>query len=277
MDVSLSSLLSLYAFSTGRRLFALHQTRQAALAAGLNALVAHCDAAILHDEGTRDLEARWAGDKDASQYAPEARPIDLQVDIALSALRDALNAEARDADAGDGLAASAQKLEALCFPDGLAAVVKSVYVDELSELQRIIALLQSPDWALLVPKLGLERRLLRLVDLEKKYAAVIALPAKTTSYDEVKAARAQGQTLLLQAVAMIIGLYPSESDADVAGRRALLDAILKQNEAIRAYLRDRRTVDDVNPTTGEVETPAAPPAPNTPPVQVTPPAAPPAP
>jgi hypothetical protein len=265
MDVSLSLLFNLYAFSTGRRLFALHQTRQAALGAGLNALATHCAAAITHDEGTRDLEARWAGDKDASQYAPEARPVDIQVDIALSALRDSINAEARDAEPGDPLAAAAQKLEQLAFPDGLAAVIKRVYVDELNELQRIIALLQSPEWSVLVPKLGLERRLLRLIDLETKYAAVIALPAKTTSFDEVKAARTQGQTLMLQAVAMILGQYPSESDADVAGRRALLEPILKQNEAIRAYLRERRSPEDVNPATGEVETPAAPPAPITPP------------
>ncbi len=264
MDVSLALLLNLYAFSTGRRLFALHQTKAAATAAGLGALAAHCDQAIAHDEGTRDLEARWAGDKDASQYAPEARPVDLQVDTALISLRDAISAEARDVDSGDGLAPMAAKLEALAFPLGLASVIKSSYVDELSELQRIIALLQSPDWAPLIPKLGLERRLLRLIELEKKYAAVIALPAKTTSFDEVKVSRTQGQTLMLQAVAMILGQYPSESDADVAGRRALLEPILKQNEAIRVYLRERRSVEDVNPTTGEIE-PVAPPAPPAPP------------
>ncbi|MEO7330233.1 MAG: hypothetical protein ABI193_16780 [Minicystis sp.] len=271
MDVSLALLLNLYAFSTGRRLFALQKTKEAAMAAGLGPLALHCDQGIAYDEGTRDLEARWAGDKDASLYAPEARPVDIQVDMALSALRDAINAEARDSDAGDGLAAAAQKLEALAFPEGLAAVVKSVYVDELSEVQRIIALLQSPDWAPLLPKLGLLRRLMRLVELEKKYAAVIALPAKTTSYDEVKAARAQGQTLMLQAVAMILGLYPSESDADVAGRRVLLDPILKQNEAIRVYLRERRNVEDVNPATGEVEKQATPLLPVTPPLPATPP------
>ena len=271
MDVSLALLLNLYVLSTGRRLWALAQVEKAALDADLNPLAAHCHQALADDQVTRDLEARWAGDKGASQFAPEARPVDTLVDIALGALRDAIDAEARDADPGDLLAADAGKLLQEAFPVGLAAITTLPYFEELSEVQRIIALLKSDAWADKVEHLGLQRRLTRLVELEKKYAEVIALPARTVTFDEVKAARQKGQNRLLQAVAMILGQYPSESETDVAGRRALLAPILKQNEAIRDYLRARRTVEDVNPETGEV-VPAAPGAP-----PVTPPAGPPAP
>lgn len=46
------------------------------------------------------------------------------------------------------------------------------------------------------------------------------------------------------AVAMILGLYPSGSDADTAARAKLLGPVLRQNELIRAYMRSRRSVGD---------------------------------
>jgi hypothetical protein len=76
-------------------------------------------------------------------------------------------------------------------------------------------------------------------------------------FGQVRAARAQGQAHLLEAVAMIIGKYPKSSAEDVAARVALLGPILQQNEAIRAYLKSRRSVQDVDPETGEVD-PGAP-------------------
>ena len=56
---------------------------------------------------------------------------------------------------------------------------------------------------------------------------------------------------MLEAVAMIVGKYPRSTPEHVANRTALLGPILQQNEAIRAYLRSRRPVQDVNPETGE--------------------------
>jgi hypothetical protein len=260
MDMTLATLLSFYAFSTGRRLFAMTEVKNAALASGLAALAAHCDVAIAHDQGTRDREARWASDKNAAQYSPEARQIDLLIDSALGALRDAIHAEARDSGPGDALGEAAAKLEKEAFPAGLAAITTLPFVEEHAEVERIIALLQSPAWGTVIQDLGLSRRLARVVELEAPYRAAIALPTKTVTFDEVKAARAKGQSLMLQAVAMILGLHPSDGDADLAGRKALLGPIVKQNEAIRAYLRARRAIEDVDPTTGELE-PAPAPAP----------------
>jgi hypothetical protein len=79
---------------------------------------------------------------------------------------------------------------------------------------------------------------------------ILPTTTKSISFGEVKDARTQGQQLLLQAVAMILGLFPSESAADQAGRAKLLGPILRQNEAIRVYLRSRRNVEDVDPDTG---------------------------
>jgi hypothetical protein len=56
---------------------------------------------------------------------------------------------------------------------------------------------------------------------------------------------------------MVLGKYPSDSEADRQGRGLLLGPILRQNEAIGQYLKSRRNVPDVNPDTG-VEQPTTP-------------------
>lgn len=252
MDATLSALLRFYVFSTGRRLFALTEVQKLALDSGHAALGTHCAAAIAHDRDTLQKEALWSNDKSASQYAPEAKQIDIVMDVALGALRDSLEADGRDAAPGDVLGEAATKLLYVLFPQGLAAVTNAPFVDQLAEVQRIIACLQSAECASVVSDLGLGRRLARLVELEKRYALAIAQTTKTISFAEVKDARTKGQQLMLQAVAMILGLYPSESDTDTAARAKLLGPVLRQNELIRAYMRSRRTVDDVDPDTGTV-------------------------
>ncbi len=259
MDATLSALLRFYVFSTGRRLFALTEVQKLAVDSGHAALGAHCATAIAHDRDTLQKEALWANDKSASQYAPEAKQIDIVMDVALGALRDSVEADARDAAAGDVLGEAATKLLHVLFPQGLAAVTNAPFVDQLAEVQRIIASLQSPEWSSTANDLGLGRRITRLVDLEKRYASAIALATKNITFAEVKDARTKGQQLMLQAVAMILGLYPSDSDTDTAARAKLLGPVLRQNELIRAYLRSRRSVEDIDPDTGTVvPTPGAP-------------------
>jgi len=63
-------------------------------------------------------------------------------------------------------------------------------------------------------------------------------------------ARAEGQDFLLQSVVMILARHRTRSPQDIAARTALLGPVLEQNEAIRLYLKARRTVQDVNPETG---------------------------
>ena len=252
MRTSLSALLNLYVFSTGRRILAMTETKRIATTKGLTALVTHCDACVAHDREALQVEARWSSDKDAPQYAPEAKQVDILVDVAIGALRDTVEAEARDASPGDTLAAEAAELGQELFPNGLTAITQASYPEELAQLQRLIACLQSAKWSNTVRELGLTRRLTRLIELESRYAVAVAAPATTVTFADVRNARAKGQNLMLQAVAMILGLHPGESEADIASREELLGPILRQNEAIRVYLRARRNVEDVDPDTGEV-------------------------
>ena len=67
----------------------------------------------------------------------------------------------------------------------------------------------------------------------------------------MRASHARGQGLLLEVVARVLGRYPTDAAEDQATRGRLLAPVAEQNEAIRAYLRQRRRVRDVDPATGE--------------------------
>jgi hypothetical protein len=252
MEVVLSALLTLYAYSTGRRLFALQQVKKEATLAGHVALAAHCDVAIDHDKSTRSLEARWLAQNPDAQFSPEAKQLDIVVDVALGALRDAVDAAARASAQGDPLGEAAVKLGDELFPGTVADITTLPFVEELGQVARILDTLKSQAWSQKVQELGLSRHVVYLTGLEQKYRAAIEKDTKI-SFNDVKAARAKGQSLMLQAMAMILGLHPSDSAADQAGRAKLMGPILTQNEAIPAYLRARRAVSDVDPETGVEE------------------------
>lgn len=251
MSAYLSNLINLYIFSTGRRIFALSQIKAKAAAASLGPLESHCSAALAHDQKTLGLEAEWAGNKSPRLYPPEARKIDVLIDTSLGALEVALDAETRDVSADDPLGQSAVQLHHELFPAGVGAITTANYVEELAEAERIVGILQSPKWAQVVSDLGLNRRVAKLSALTQKYRSALGGKANPIIFDQIKEAREKGQNFLLQTVAIILGLHPSDSEADIQARTELMGPILAQNEAIRLYLKARRAVPDVNPETGE--------------------------
>ena len=138
------------------------------------------------------------------------------------------------------------------FPTTVRDITTLPYVEELAQVERIIRVLESSDWAPVVKDMGLGRQAAYLKSLEQKYREAIKAPGKI-DFNEVKSARAKGQSLMLQGVAMILGLYPSDSAADREARAALMGPVLHQNAAIRQYLKARRAIVDVHPETGEEE------------------------
>jgi hypothetical protein len=260
VDVTLASLFSFYSFSTGRRLFALLQVQKAAKSLKLGDVTKHVASAIKHDQKTHALEATWASQSaEPAAEGPGTRGLDAQVDRALTAIRDGAQAQIDGADPkkDKALVTRAEAMLTSLFPKGLAAVTGLPYVEELAAVDAIVRKLRGQH-APLVTELGLGRLVKRLAKLAGEYRAALEKePEKGLSYAEVRAARAAGQENLLVAVAMIVGKFPSSSAADLEARGALLGPIVEQNEAIRAYLKARRAVEDVDPATGKVD-PAAP-------------------
>jgi hypothetical protein len=259
MAADLATLFNLYQFSTGRRIFALQQVLKGAKKLKLADLEAHLTAAIKHDRATRKLDLEWQKQGSRSKSQGDASRIDPLVDRTLTALRDGAAAQAEGASPDDDIVEKVATFIGEVFPTGVTAVTQLSYVDELSAVDEIVAKLKG-ELAPMVKELGLTRQATRLARLAGEYrAALEAQPPPALDFGTVRAARAEGQNLMLQAVAMIVGKFPSNTPEHAQARTALLAPILRQNEAIAQYLRTRRTVEDVNPETGEVEGEATPP------------------
>jgi hypothetical protein len=126
------------------------------------------------------------------------------------------------------------------------------FVDELAAVENILTAFDA-DLAPSVAELGLTRLAKRLAKLAVEYRSALDAPEpEVVRFGEIRAARAQGQQHLLQAVAQILGKHWRDTPEDVAARAALMAPILKQNEAIRQSLRTQRPVEDIDPVTGEV-------------------------
>jgi hypothetical protein len=259
MDGTLESLINLYAFTTGRRLFALRSVRAAAHEQGFTELVKHCDVAIAHDLATREIERRWAYEPATPGGNPEASRIDPLVDKTLGAIRDHIVAQTQGAPPSDPVHGEADAFQKRLFPAGLFAVTSLPYIDELAAVDDIVSLLKG-ELAGAVKAFGLGRLVTRLSELALQYREALETPPPSLlNWGKVRAARGEGQGLLLEAVSIILGKHHGRSAEGTAARLTLLGPILQQNEAIRSYLRARRAVSDVNPETGhdEPETPGS--------------------
>lgn len=253
MDSSLESMFNFYELTTGRRLFALQKVRNIAHQQGFTELVKHCDAAIAHDVSTRQLERRWVGEPVDGQSNPAAQKIDVLVDRTLGAIRDHVVAQTQGAGQDDPLHEQAESLLKRIFPVSVFAVTSLPYVEELAAVDDIVRLLKG-ELAPAVKELGLGRLAKRLADLAGAYRdALDTPPPSLVAWGRVRAARAEGQGMLLEAVAIIVGKYHRRTPEGAGERALLLAPILRQQEAVAQYLKARRTVADVNPETGTDE------------------------
>jgi hypothetical protein len=249
MDATLDSLFNLYVLSTGRRVFALQQVKPIAEELGEDALVTLLGRALEHDARTLRLESSWA----ASGYDSDpqrVKRIDAQVDRTLSAIRDVAESQVAGGFPGEDLEETSQELMREIFPAGVFAVSSLPFVEELAAVEHILRQLRGP-FSRHVETLGLGRLVARLGALAEEYrAAQEEKPKAHASWGDVRAARAKGQAYVLKVVALIVGRHFEDDAADMKVRVRLLEPILKQQEAVRQYLKVRRPVEDVDPATG---------------------------
>jgi hypothetical protein len=238
MSNELERWISVYELSTGRRVFALEQMREAAREFGFTELVAHIEAALAHDRQVVALDAQWDG-RHRQRKRPQSMIVDRLAAQALTGLRQAALAQTRGAAANDPIHAQVRAFLQEILPAGVFAVATLPQVEEQMAIETMVGRLQG-DLAKTVAALGLTRQAARLAELSRAYAE--ALDAQPTMrYPEVQAARQQGQEYLLEAIAMILGRYYKNRDPDhAAARAALLAPIAKQNAATRAQRRARR-------------------------------------
>ncbi len=250
MDVSLRHWLNLYIFPPGRRHFVLAKVGAVAEEKKLESLAQHCQTAVQHEANLRNQRRKLAEIRNR-RVNPRLTALDPKIDKTLGAIYRIAHELASTLD-GTPEGELASRLLEQCFPNGLAAITNKNYVEQSTELRSLIALLRT-EHSEAVERLGVIKQLLdRLENMNNEFRAILEADRNAeVNQDEIRAGEILGQENLLQALAMILGDFPSASIEHVENRQALLRPIIKQNEAIKAYYRSRRALNDVDPDTGE--------------------------
>jgi hypothetical protein len=253
IEMELKQFIYVNELSTGRRLYALMRVQAAAARRNAVDLVAFTQQAIVEDRETRELDLRWHVMRSQRRPATNIGPLDSRVDTTITGLRDGAVVQARGAAPDDPIHQQVDIFLAEVLPAGVYAVTSKPYVEQLSELENIVEKLEGP-LAPMVTELGLERQADRLSELLPLYRDAIngASENERVTFASVRAARRRGQRRLYEIIAMTLGMFYRADDPEHQTARAeLLGPNVEQNEAVRAYLRARRAVRDVDPETGE--------------------------
>jgi len=270
MELRTSVFVNLRVFPTGRALFALRLTREAAVRLADDLLVVKVDRAIALADRARQLERQWEvvrtrGNSGAGRELVDA---DNTLDGEVAAFDRVLTAEAnrwkrRDPDKTARITATRQVL----FPQGVAKVINAVYEEELAAVDDLRALCDpkherhDATAVQVVGELGLEADLTELGRLADALRVLMQRNAPDRlDFKAVRAGRAELQDALTAVFVQVLATTePTDADPSAGGRRAaLLKAILEQDEDIRNYNTRSQLVPDVDPATGALTGDAAP-------------------
>ena len=239
MARSITSLFSLYILTPGRRIYALRRVAERAKVHELQEFAPGIELAIAHDHETLDLDAART-----ERAVVEVREHDTEVDRTLGAIQSLISHFAN----GKSKDATAEALLGLLFPSGLSAHVHLPHVEQASANERVLKILEGNLHKQWLDTHGVRPLIIELRTNHDEFeAAMKARDAGTPSYDDVKEARDRGQELYLEVVAHIVSHLRDKPEI----RDDLLEPIRAQDLRIQHYRRQRRSVVDVNPETGE--------------------------
>jgi hypothetical protein len=248
MDASLTSLMNLYVFTTGRRLYVLRRMLPRAEQM-YPELVEPLRTAIRSGERVMEMETVYANQPPSSGNA-EALATDNRLDQVLSAFYTFLCSVATAAPPDSANARAAVRVRDGVFKGGIQGLIQLTHPEEVEAvdgmLRKLSEYLDEIKTLAVAPIIDEVRRLNR-----QFRAALDAKRPSGVSYDEVRASQAKNQEELLGVVAMVMGRFAGFREGDVDKRSELLAPVMEQNEAIAAYRRSRRAVPDVEPSTGE--------------------------
>ncbi len=249
----LNETVDLRQSTPGRRSFALQQVEERVeeLAEELvdqKLLDAIARAIEINDEA-RTKRNWWRRDRELNERSRrDAKTVDNEVDRAVGALHDSLKAT-RSGFRGQPRGEAAEEILETLFASGAAGITRLPFEDELSAVRFLVEQLDS-EWSNEVDELGLRPLINRLSSLADQFAdALSESETRETTWDEVRAADAEGQTAMLRVGVEILGRF-NEPD-EMATARKLLAPILEQAERFGALLSRIRRVKYDDPETGE--------------------------
>jgi hypothetical protein len=250
MDTSAASLINTYKFPTGRRLHALREVARRSQVVEATDVAAHAQTAVAHDTALAAKEAQ-AEAASRNRYGRDAVPLDRRVDSTALGIESHLQAQERVYGAGSERGADANFLSRELFPLGANAIIQLPYVSQHERIEALLARTQEPAIAEAVARIPeLADMLSQLEAVNLEYGTELgAYDRSRPTLEELFAGQVQGQELLAEVVALIVGRYALLPDRR-AEREALLEPILRQNEDLRLARQRRRRPRDVAPDTG---------------------------
>lgn len=244
-----------YVLTAGRRVVVIEAMRKVAQNRGDAALIAATNDAVEPARATFRLVRKWHTERDKSKRSrPDAVAIDNALDRAITRVRDHA-ANFADLPGDDPDAIMAHKFLAAFYPNGSKAITHQPYEEQLVAVEEMLTTWAKPEWEDTIRELALAKFIKVIADLIIDYReAVTGFTRREVTWDDVLKAEADGQTLLVSLVAMVLGLHPTDSPDDLKARGEYLEMFDEQNNLTAEYRTRRKGKEapDVDPDTGEI-------------------------
>ncbi|MFU8806462.1 MAG: hypothetical protein ACNA8W_21800 [Bradymonadaceae bacterium] len=250
----MATYITLLIFTAARRVFAFSQLLIIARRFQDEEVEAFLEKSIAHDRETLRKEALWrAARQPQGTGRGKAVDIDNAIDRLVGAMHKSVQNLVSSVDPGHPIVAKGREFNRAVFPDGAHPIVTLQHEDQLGVMEELLERFDGPLRSH-ISELSLTIYVDQLRTLVPQFRSELKKqePRPAITFDEVRAAREQGQENLLAIVARILGENYTNSTAHVERRNEYLSIVFEQNERIRSHRsRRRRVMVDVNPDTGE--------------------------
>lgn len=252
MLVPVSRLIDIYLFPPGRGIHALERVQAGAIALGLDWIAAHAASGLAQFHALMDLQVRFRIGR-VNLYGPDTIDLDNQVDRSLTTVDTHIEGQGRLFAEDHPRAIAAGILRPALFPEGVAAITRQSFVQQRVSVDQLVATYFAPALAPARADLPeLDPMIARVAELNQQYGASIdAYDRDRPSSEKLRAVQERAQCLLAETIVLIVAAALRAAPEQREGVEALLEPILRQNEALRQSRRRRQPVQDIDPISGD--------------------------
>jgi hypothetical protein len=226
-------------FTSGQRLAMFQGIRDLAAKRGLTSIVELAERGFAHDHMTCALDSCWVEGSRGRLYKPEVTALSRRVQPVLLSIRDIPLAHTRGLPDIDPLHAQVKEMLSDLYPGGLGALVTQTYVDRVAGVELVLEKLQTR-YAALIETLSMNKQVVRLAELASAYRTAVN-NGHTLRFCEVREMHAQGQKRLRALIALILGTFYDDDNADhEIAREELLEPVAHMKRLARMTRRRRR-------------------------------------
>jgi hypothetical protein len=251
MLIPVSRLVNLYLFPPGRGIHALERVHAGALVLALDDVVLYAANGIAQFRALSELQTRLRTGR-VNLYGADTIELDNLLDRSLTTVDTHLDGQMRLFPEAHPRAVAAGIIRPALFVEGVAAITRQSFVQQRVSVDRLLEAYHAPA---LVPARAdlpeLDPMMARVAELNQLYGTSIdGYDRERPSVDRLRAAQERAQCCLAETVVLILAaslrVAPEQRDSVAA----LLEPILRQNEAVRQSRRRRQPAQDVEPVDG---------------------------